>query len=134
MVFSLGQKWAVVPRQLRGQNLKENHGRHMSGHFSWPRQYSSLAKRWLWQGMYSDRVSYCKCPQCVIVGGTGRTIRPPLKPIPAQAFQILGVVLSDKSCWTFAGCKLLLSYTAKPCYCASIGISRWWQLNHVSLI
>ena len=80
-----GQKRAVVPRQLRGQILKENHGGHMSGHFSGPRLYSTLAKRWWWQGMYSDCVSYCKkCPQCVIVGGTGRTIRPPLKPIPVQ--------------------------------------------------
>jgi len=91
------QKRAVVPRQLCGQILKENHNGHMPGHFSGPRLYNTLAKRWWWQGMYSDCVSYCKkCPQCVVVGGTGRTIRPPLKPIPVQrAFQILGVDVMD---------------------------------------
>ena len=133
-----GQKWAVVPRQLRGQILKENHGGHVSGHFSGPRLYSTLAKRWLWQGMYSYCVSYCKkCPQCVIVGGTGRTIRPPLKPIPVNdpfRYWELCYLVRAVEQLSVTGCKLLLSYTAKPCYCASIGISRWWQLNHVSLI
>ena len=40
---SRGQKRAV-PRQLRGQILKENHGGHMSGHFSGPRLYNTLAE------------------------------------------------------------------------------------------
>ena len=92
-----GQKCAVVPEQLREQILKEYHSGPMSGHFSGPRLYSTLVRRWWWRGMYTDTISYCKkCPQCIIVGGTGRINRPPLHPIPVQrAFQIMGIDIMD---------------------------------------
>ena len=92
-----GRKRAVVPEQLREQIFKEYHSGPMSGHFSGPRLYSTLVRRWWWRGMYTDTMSYCKkCPQCIIVGGTGRINRPPLHPIPVQrAFQIMGVDIMD---------------------------------------
>ena len=72
-----GRKRAVVPEQLREQILKEYHSGPMSGHFSGPRLYSTLVRRWSRRGMYTDTMSYCKkCPQCIIVGGTGRINRP----------------------------------------------------------
>lgn len=84
---------AAVPSHLQQQIMTEIHGGVMSGHFSGNRLYKTLCRRWWWDSMYSDAISFCKnCPECAIVSGTGRVHRPPLHPIPVQrAFQILGV-------------------------------------------
>ena len=79
--------------------MQDYHSSIMAGHFSGVRLYRSLARRWWWDGMYSDTVDYCKnCPQCAIVSGTGRKSNPPLKPIPVErVFQIVGVDIMELS-------------------------------------
>ena len=39
---------AVVPKLLRDQIMKEYHGGSLAGHFSGPRLYKTLARRWWW--------------------------------------------------------------------------------------
>lgn len=47
--------------------------------------------------MYSDVIKHCtSCPQCGIIGESGRVSRPPLHPIPVQRpFQIMGIDIID---------------------------------------
>ena len=93
-------KRAVVPHHLRQQILEQAHGGRMAGHFAVKRTYQSLVKVWWWEGMYTDVKAYCSnCPQCAIVSGTGRAIRPLLHPIPVQKpFQIVGNGFAQNSC------------------------------------
>ena len=88
---------AAVPGHLQEQIMAEIHGGIMSSHFSGDRLYKSQSRRWWWETMYRDAISYCKnCAECAIVSGAGRVQRPPLHPIPVQrAFQILGVDIME---------------------------------------
>ena len=87
----------VVPRQLRGQIMEEYHGGSLAGHFSGPRLYKTLARRWWWEYMYRDAMNHASsCPYCAIVEGTGRKQKPPLQPIPTERpFQIVGVDIME---------------------------------------
>ena len=87
----------AVPSHLQRQILSEYHGGVMAGHFSGSRLYNTLCRRWWWKSMYQDAVDFCKnCAQCAVVSGTGRSIRPPLHPIPvSRPFQILGVDIME---------------------------------------
>ena len=87
------RKRAVVPQHLQKSLLQQSHGGPMSGHFSGPRLYSSLARSWWWEGMYADTTEHCRsCPQCAIVTGGSQQHRPLLTPIPVQrVFQIIGL-------------------------------------------
>ena len=69
----------------------------MAGHFSGSQLYSSLARSWWWEGMFSDASEHCRsCPQCAIVTGGGRAHCPFLHPIPVQrAFQIVGLDIME---------------------------------------
>ena len=91
---------AAVPQHLRKQLLEENHRGLYGGHFSGPKLYSALVKRWWWRGMYTNVLAYCKkCPECAVVTGAGHQHRPPLHPIPIQhPFQIIGVDIMDLPC------------------------------------
>ena len=91
---------AAVPSHLRERLLNENHRGVFSGHFSGPRLYNMLSRRWWWPGLYSDAMAFCKkCPECSIVAGGGRQNRPPLQPIPiGRPFQILGLDIMDLPC------------------------------------
>ena len=91
------RKRAVVPVQLRGSILEENHSGPMGGHFSGARLYKCLVRHWWWPGMFSECQKHCTaCPQCAVVSGTGRVNKPPLHPIPVQrAFQIVGLDVMD---------------------------------------
>ena len=44
----------VVPAHLKQGILTEHHSGEMAGHFSGPRLYKTLERRWWWQGMYTD--------------------------------------------------------------------------------
>jgi len=85
----------VVPRKLRLQILEEHHGGCLAGHFSGNRLYKTLTRRWWCQHMYRDAMDHARnCPQCAVVEGTGRKVKPPLFPIPTERpFQIIGVEL-----------------------------------------
>ena len=87
----------VVPRKMRLQILEEYHGGCLAGHFSGHRLYKTLAHRWWWQHMYRDAMDHARnCPQCAVVEGTGRKIKPPLCPIPTERpFQIIGVDIME---------------------------------------
>ena len=88
---------AVVPKALCKQIMEEYHGGNLAGHFSGPRLYKTLARRWWWQHMYRDAMKHANnCPQCAIVEGTGRKQKPPLTPIPTQhPFQVIGVDIME---------------------------------------
>ena len=83
-----------MPKHLRTQILRETHS---SSFFSGQRLYNSLMLHWWWGGMFSDAVRFAKaCPECAVVTGTGRKIKPPLHPIPvSRPFQILGIDVMD---------------------------------------
>lgn len=93
----LGGRRVVVPSHLKESLMDRTHRGRMSGHFSGPRVYKTLAKTWWWDGMYVDCEKHAKsCPECLIVRGSGRKERPPLHPIEvSRPFQIVGVDIMD---------------------------------------
>lgn len=81
-------------------------GADSTGNSLWPIQrtlfrtaavYYTFMLHWWWKGMYNDAVGFVKaCPECAVVSGTGRRIKPPLHPIPvSQPFQVLGIDVMD---------------------------------------
>lgn len=91
------RKQVVVPRHLQKRIMEETHRGPMSGHFSGQRLFNTLRARWWWKGMFGDAQQFAKgCPECAVVSGGGRMLRPPLHPIPVtRPFQILGVDVMD---------------------------------------
>ena len=91
------QRRIVVPKQLTEQVLEEAHRGFMSGHFSGSRTFSSLARHWWWESMYSDTLKYVEnCPECTITTGMGKHYNPPLHPITvSQPLQIIGLDLME---------------------------------------
>ena len=87
----------VLRRHLRQQLVEESHGGRYVGHFCGPKMYSTLAKHWWWEGMYTDVMQFCKsCPECAFATGGGRPAKPLLSPIPVQRpFQIFVVDLGE---------------------------------------
>ena len=72
----------AVPKHLQQQILYENHGGVMAGHFSGARLYEIVSRKWWWEDLYKDAISFCKnCPECAVVSGTGRRQKPPLHPL-----------------------------------------------------
>ena len=90
-------KQVVVPQHLQKTIMEETHRGPMSGHFSGQRLFNTLRRRWWWGSMYNDAQQFAKaCPECVVVAGGGRVLRPELHPIPvSQPFQIIGVDVID---------------------------------------
>ena len=88
---------AVVPRHLRHDILKDVHSGPFGGHFSGPRLFKTLANSLWWEGMYRDALKFARtCPECNFATGTGRTVKPPLHPIPvSRPFQIFGIDIMD---------------------------------------
>ena len=91
------QRKAVVPTHLQETILRETHAGNMAGHFSGNRLFTTLSRHWWWETLYCDCVKFCKnCAECVVVSGSGRVQRPPLRPIPVQKpFQIIGVDIME---------------------------------------
>ena len=91
------QKQVVVPSHLQRQIMEENHRGPMSAHFSGPRLFHSLRRCWWWENMFADTCEFVRgCPECVVVSGGGRVVRPELHPIPvSRPFQIIGVDVMD---------------------------------------
>ena len=52
------QQRVAVLQYLQKQLLEENHCGLYGGHFSGPKLYSALVKRWWWRGMYTDVLAY----------------------------------------------------------------------------
>ena len=62
--------------------LEEHHGGRFAGHFAERKMYNTLRRRYWWKGMLADARHYCRsCLTCATRKGTGRSSRPPLKPI-----------------------------------------------------
>ena len=91
------RKRVAVSGHLRNQLLREMHGGKLDGHFLSQHTYNALAMHWWWMEIYTDTCRFCKrCPQCVIITGSGQVKKPPLYPIPVQRpFQIFGVDVMD---------------------------------------
>ena len=94
-----GSSWrrAAVPSHLQRQIMEESHGGRNAGHFSGPRLYATLRRKWWWQNMYRHAVEFCKsCGECATVAGVGRRNKPLLHPIPVQhPFQIVGLDIME---------------------------------------
>ena len=87
----------VVPSSLRQQLMDEYHAGILAGHFSGPRLFKMISRRWWWNHMYKDLMDYARsCPQCTIVGRSEKKSIPPLRPIPVDhPFQIVGVDIME---------------------------------------
>ena len=87
----------VVPASLKQQIMEEHHAGILAGHFSGPRLFKTISRRWWWKGMYKDLMNYARgCPQCTIVGRAEQKKIPPLMPIPVDhPFQIVGVDIME---------------------------------------
>ena len=88
---------AVVPSSLKQSLIDEYHSGVMAGHFSGPRVYQEMSRKWWWNQMHQDILSSVKnCPQCATVAGAGRKRIPPLQSIPVNhPFQIVGVDIME---------------------------------------
>ena len=91
------RRCVVVPTQLKKRIMEETHRGPMSAHFSGQRLFNTLRRQWWWEGMFLDTQKFVRgCPECAIVSGGGKVVRPPLHPIPvSRPFQILGVDVMD---------------------------------------
>lgn len=97
--------FVIIDRVLYHLDSKRDHHKQVvvpshlqkSGHFSGQRLFNTLRTRWWWKGMFGDAQQFVKgCPECAVVSGGGRVLRPPLHPIPVtRPFQILGVDVMD---------------------------------------
>jgi len=87
----------VVPHHLQLKIMKEYHDGQLAGHFSGPKLYKALVRRWWWPYMYTDTLDYANnCPQCAIVQGIGKREKLPLHPIVTErSFQIVGVDIME---------------------------------------
>ena len=87
----------VAPKHLKKQLMEEYHRGPMGAHFSGNRVFQAMSRHWWWGGMHADLVQFAKnCPECTIVSGGGRVVKPPLHPIQVQRpFQIIGVDIMD---------------------------------------
>ena len=96
MVYCISPK-AVVPSNLKQSLIDEYHSGVMAGHFSGPRVYQEMSRKWWWHQMYQDILNTVKsCPQCATVTGLGRKQLPPLQSIPVDhPFQIVGVDIME---------------------------------------
>ena len=55
----------VVPASLKQQIMEDHHAGVLAGHFSGPRLFKSISRRWWWKGMYKELMDYARnCPQC----------------------------------------------------------------------
>ena len=81
------------PSSLKQSLIDEYHSGVMAGHFSGPRFYQEMSRKWWWNQMHQDILSSVKnCPQCATVTGAGRKQLPPMQSIPVNhPFQIVGV-------------------------------------------
>ena len=88
---------AVVPSSLKQSLIDEYHSGVMAGHFSGPRVYQEMSRKWWWNQMHQDILSSVKnCPQCATVTGAGRKQLQPLQSIPVNhPFQIVGVDIME---------------------------------------
>ena len=91
------RKRAVVPKSLQRRLLEETHCGPYGAHFSGQRMFNVLVSSWWWGHMFSDATKFAKAsPECAVMTGVGRRIKPPLHPIPVQRpFQILGIDIMD---------------------------------------
>ena len=86
-----------VPKSMRVALMTEAHAGRFAGHFSPRAVYSTLAKRYWWDGMYRDVHSHChSCLICATYQGTGRRTKQPLMSIPVGgAFHRVGVDIME---------------------------------------
>ena len=92
-----GRRRVVIPKQLRSQILEETHRSHLGAHFSGPKLFNALSRHWWWEGMFADIVHFTRnCPECAVVSGGSKPVKPPLHPIPVQKpFQVVGVDIME---------------------------------------
>ena len=50
----------VVPASLKQQMMEEHNAGLLAGHFSGPRLYKTISKRWWWKNMYKDLMEYAR--------------------------------------------------------------------------
>ena len=77
-------KWRIaVPTCWRETLIREAHDGRFGGHFAERRIYQQLRRYYWWDKMRADIRRYCRaCLVCASRSGQGRTLKPPLQPIP----------------------------------------------------
>lgn len=72
----------VVPVKLRAKLMHENHALPHSGHYKLQKVYEKMRQYFYWPGMYYD-IAYAlqQCRICATRTGSGKLLRPPLKPL-----------------------------------------------------
>lgn len=88
---------AVVLRSLMKQLLEQTHAGPYGGHFPGQSMFNVLVLNWWWEHMFSDATKCAKVyPECAIMSGVHRRVKPPLHPIlVSRPFQILGIDIMD---------------------------------------
>ena len=88
---------AAVPLAMRPKLMEQTHSGPYRGHFSGQRMFNAMVTSWWWEGMFSDLVNYAKaCPECAIINGSDRRMKPPLQPHPVhRLFQLLAIDVMD---------------------------------------
>ena len=88
-----GRLCVVVPEGLSQTLLKEAHSGCFGGHFAFKKVYDRIRRNYWWKTMHADVHRFCRgCLVCASRKSTGRSIRPPLTPIPVGGpFHRVGV-------------------------------------------
>ena len=80
-----GQWCIVVPTVLQPQLLEEAHAGLFAGHFSGKKIYDKIHRRYWWYGLRANVRRFCRgCLNCAARKGPGRSVRPPMQPIPVK--------------------------------------------------
>jgi len=73
--------------------MQDHHDGHLTGHFSGPKLYKALVRRWWWRHMYTDVLNYAN--KDLMCHSTGYR-SPPLHPIATERpFQVVGVDIME---------------------------------------
>ena len=83
----------AAPSTIQETLLQESHSGSLAGHFSPKSVYEKLARRYWWEGIYTDVFKHCRaCLTCASYRGAGHRNKPPLKPIEVGGpFERVGV-------------------------------------------
>ena len=61
------------PTSLKQQLMEERHAGVLAGHFSGPRLFKMISRKWWWNQMYKYLMDYARsCPQVLLWEGQNR--------------------------------------------------------------
>ena len=82
----------IPPECMRQKLFQDAHCGPFGGHLSYTRVHSQIRKHYWWNGMRADITCWSRACLVCATYGRGRTVRPPLSPIPVSGpFDRVGV-------------------------------------------